>query len=344
MKALCEYVIHSWNDLGLSETPVPDELSCLLRTPRFRASSHVLFFLFAPDRSEPILVAKTPRLPGDVQSIEREALNLQALASVGEHGIEGVPRVALYRDWHDTRLLIQTALPGRPMSPSFVRTQPEACLEATMDWVTNLHRETRAFATDRRHSMGAVISDTLYVLESTFAGNGAEMGLVRRTRDLVRPLVDYVLPRVFEHGDLSSPNILIDDTGQLGVVDWELADPAGVPAADVFFFLTYMAFAREDATQTHQHVEAFSKAFFGPRAWARRHVVDYAQALRLPLQSLPHLFALCWARYLATLIARLHEVESGAPRDATELLEWLRSNRYYALWSHTLDSWEHLDL
>lgn len=344
MKALCEYVIESWNELGLDAVPAPDELSCLLRTPRFRASSHVLFFLFAPDRSEPILVAKTPRLPGDVTSIEREAMNLQALAAVGEHGIDGVPRVALYRDWHDTRLLIQTALPGCPMSPAFVRGQPEACLEATMDWVTNLHRSTRAFATDRNHSMGATISETLYVLESTFSGSRSAMHLVQRTRDLLLPLVDFVLPRVFEHGDLSSPNILIDDHGKLGVVDWELADPAGVPTADVFFFLTYLAFAREDATQTHQHVEAFSKAFFGPRAWARRHVIDYAQALRLPVQSLPHLFALCWARYLATLITRLHEVESGAPRDKTALLEWLRSNRYYAIWRHTLENWDHLDL
>ena len=55
-----------------------------------------------------------------------------------------------------------------------------------------------------------------------------------------------------------------------------------VPVTDVFFFLTYMAFALADATQTPRQVEAFSAAFFGPHAWARRHVMNYAQALGVP--------------------------------------------------------------
>ena len=344
MKALCDYLIDSWADLGMDDTAAPGELSCLLRTPRFRASSHVLFFLFAPESTEPVLVAKTPRLPGEVGFIEREATNLQALALVGEHGIDCVPRVAMYRDWHGSKLLVQTALPGRPMSPAFVRAQPDMCLATVMDWVTRLHQQTRAFATGREDSTRAIIAQTIGVLERGLSGDEHATELVRRTRNTLTPLADHVLPRVFEHGDLSSPNILMDDAGRLGVVDWELANSVGVPAADVFFFLTYLAFAREDATQTQQQVNAFSTAFFGPRAWARRHIVEYAGALGLSMRSLPHLFVLCWARYLATLITRLYEVDKETAHDVGALREWLSSNRYYALWRYTLDHWDELDL
>ena len=344
LKALCDYLLDSWDELDLGYAQAPNELNCMLRTPRFRASSHVLFFVFAPDSAEPILVAKTPRLPGDHDFIEREANNLRALALVGDHGIEHVPRVVMYRDWHGSKLLVQTALPGRPMSPAFVRERPDTCLRTVMRWVTQLHRGTRAFPAGRTHSMRTTVAQTLRVLERTLSGDARDMDLVQRTRHVLRPLADHVLPRVFEHGDLSSPNILMDDAGRMGVVDWELADPAGVPAADVFFFLTYMAFAREDATQTHQQVEAFSKAFFGPRAWARRHIVEYAAALGLSAQSLPLLFALCWARYLATLIQRLHETDAETAHDVKALRDWLRTNRYYASWSHTLNHWEQLDL
>jgi aminoglycoside phosphotransferase (APT) family kinase protein len=344
LKALCDYLLDSWDDLDLAGVEVPDALSCLLRTPRFRASSHVLLFLFAPDSGEPVLVAKTPRLPGDNSFIEREATNLQALALVGNGSVDGVPRVVVYRDWHGAKLLVQTALPGRPMSPALVRKQPRACLQAVMRWVTKLHQESRAFPTGRANSMGAIVTATLGVLERTFSGDARATDLVEQTRAAVRPLAGHVLPRVFEHGDLSSPNILMNDTGRLGVVDWELANPAGVPAADVFFFLTYMAFALGDATRTQRQVEAFSTAFFGPRAWARRHVMDYAQALGLPASSLPHLFVLCWARYLATLATRLYETDSQTRHDSGAFREWLTSNRYYALWNHTLNHLEQLDL
>ncbi len=344
MKVLTDYLLDSWDELNLDGVGAPEELTCMLRTPRFRASSHVLFFVFAPERAEPILVAKTPRLPGDHVFIEREAHNLRTLALATEGGIDCVPRVALYRDWHGSPLLVQTALPGRPMSPAFVRARPEACLRAVMRWITDLHVATRAFPTGRENTMRAVIGRTLRVLERTLSDEPETRELVQRTRNLLRALGDHVIPRVFEHGDLSSPNILMDDAGQLGVVDWELADPAGVPAADAFFFLTYMAFAREDATQTHQHVEAFSNAFFGPRAWARRHIVDYAAALGLPARSLALLFALCWARYLATLIERLDRTEGETTHDPGALGEWLRSNRYFALWRYTLNHWEQLDL
>ena len=54
-------------------------------------------------------------------------------------------------------------------------------------------------------------------------------GLVERTLDALRPLRDAGLPLVLEHGDTSHPNLLLRRFGDLAVVDWELANPDGLP-------------------------------------------------------------------------------------------------------------------
>ncbi len=180
-------------------------------------------------------------------------------------------------------------------------------------------------------------------LAAAFPHSTALTPMLARTRELAEPLTLQVLPRVFEHGDLSSPNVLIDE-GRVGVVDWELANPTGWPAVDVYFFLTYVAFARSDAGSTGKHVEAFADAFFGSPAWARPYVMDYAKALGLSSRSLRPLFLLTWARYVASLVARLQDDKEGAEQDPGELLEWLTANRYFTLWRFTLEHWKELDL
>ena len=43
------------------------------------------------------------------------------------------------------------------------------------------------------------------------------------------------------------PNLLTMHDGRVGVVDWELAQANSLPAVDVFFFLTYVAFSQRRA-------------------------------------------------------------------------------------------------
>jgi len=168
--------------------------------------------------------------------------------------------------------------------------------------------------------------------------------MLERTHEIVQPLATQVLPRVFEHGDLSSPNILLDAEGRVGVVDWELADATGLPATDVFFFLTYVAFARVDAAHSGRHAEAFAEAFFGSPAWARPYVLDYAKAVGLSARSLRPLFLLTWVRYASSLVARLHAEGPADHQNQGELLQWLTNNRFFVLWKFALEHWKELDL
>ena len=155
------------------------------------------------------------------------------------------------------------------------------------------------------------------------------------TWELVSPLRDMALPLAFEHGDLSHPNIMLLKDGRPGVVDWELAEPHGLPAYDLFFFLTYVAFASHNARKRGDHLAAFQAAFFGRAAWARPYVAAYARRLQLPAHALTPLFVLTWARYMTSQLMRLDGGRSEG-RLATETAGWLRANRYYALWRYAV--------
>jgi len=343
MKALARIILDHWDEFDLGQ-PAPQSLDCLLRTPRFHASSHVLFFVFADGSREPILIAKTPRIPDDPAFLDREVTNLQKLALLRPASLGSVPAVVAYRDWHGSKLLLETLVPGRPMSPAVVRARRAACIDGVMRWVTELHVASRAFVTGPSGSVRRHLEAVLDRLAATFPESRQVRDMLDRTHELVEPLATQVLPRVFEHGDLSSPNILMDADGHVGVVDWELADPTGLPATDVFFFLTYIAFARVDAVHTGKHVPAFADAFFGSPAWARPYVLDYAKAIGLSSRSLRPLFLLTWVRYAASLVARLHNDEDADRRDGQELLQWLANNRYFVLWKYALEHWKELDL
>jgi hypothetical protein len=183
----------------------------------------------------------------------------------------------------------------------------------------------------------------LRYFEDVFPLSAEEKRLLERTTELVTPLGEMSLPLVFEHGDLCHPNIFLLKDGGAGVVDWELAEPFGLPTYDLFFFLTYATFAWYRAHSAGNYLPAFRLAFFGHEAWARPYVETYAGQLRLPSDALTPLFVLCWARYVVSLLIRLNGAEHPPGRLGSETVAWLRANRYYTLWQHTVTHVNELD-
>ncbi|MGH2570604.1 MAG: aminoglycoside phosphotransferase family protein, partial [bacterium] len=296
MQSVDTYLRNEWPRLRPG-APTPRTLHWLLKTPRFRASGHVLGFVFADDGRDPELVVKVSRLPGDDRWIDREAANLRSIQAARAGGFDSIPRVAACDDGAGLRMLVQTVVPGTTMDRAAVRRRPKACADSVATWLTDLHRATKVAAGP--DSLGRLVASPLDRFEALCAGRPGERALVRRTREIVEPLLAADVPLVFEHGDLSAPNILIDGRDRVGVVDWELADPAGLPATDLFFFLTFVAFARGRASGRRDWLAAFRAAFFGPDAWATPWIRKYADAMELPAGSLKPLFVSTWARYVA---------------------------------------------
>jgi aminoglycoside phosphotransferase (APT) family kinase protein len=329
-----------WQRLGLAEYGPPERFSCVLLTPRFAASSHVVFLVMPKDGPEPVFVAKVPRLVGANTSVAREAAVLRAIQASRHGGFSSVPRPLAFEAHEGWQILIETALVGEPLDPRAVRRDLGGCCEAVTEWLLDIQHASPVTTNAEPGWLDRLIERPLRGLSRAMQpGSVDEVSLLARTREVIAPLQGACLPLVIEHGDLSHPNIVLLKNGGIGVVDWELADPRGLPGCDLFFFLTYVAFATRKSGVRGGHVAAFRDAFFGSSAWARPYIEAYAHRLALPERTLAPLFVLTWTRYLAGLLIRMRRGQLHRPLEP-ETAAWLRTNRYYLLWQHAVT---HLD-
>lgn len=354
--------------LGLARYGAAGRLSSLMLTPRFHASGHVVFLILADDRPDPVLVAKVPRLAGASRSLEREAANLDAVHDGAKpDGLPGVPRRVAFEHCGDRPILVQTALVGRAYDRAAVRRDPAGAGEAGLAWLVALAKlpsgrvdaaagrteangeaaVNGAIANDARDSFTRLVARPLADLAAALPLEADETGLVERTLAVAAPLAYGRMPLVFEHGDFSAPNVMRLAGGGLGVVDWELAEPAGLPACDLFFWLTYVAFARAGARTPADHVAAFRAAFGEPSGWAWPYAIRYAERVGVARDLLAPLLVVNWARTVAGTVRRVVDGDpnGGAGGGAADVrratLEWLRGNRYFALWRESLAMLQH---
>ncbi|MCB0084995.1 MAG: aminoglycoside phosphotransferase family protein [Caldilineaceae bacterium] len=325
--------------LDLARFGADAPLTSVILTPRFQASSHVVFLLISQHKATPVLVAKTPRLASATAAISREAANLQRVQALRPQGFASIPQVVAYEEHCGRPLLVETALVGKPMDPALVRQQRSQCCTAVVDWLLELQTpacDQVAHAAPIADWYAGLIAQPLRYLAEHFPLSASEEQLLQTTAALAEPLQTMSLPLPFEHGDVSHPNLFLLPNGSAGVVDWELALPVGLPACDLFFFLTYAAFAHAGAGEQGGHLEAFTEAFWGPTPWTKAFVPRYAAAMGLPRESLTPLFVLTWLRYLVGLLSRLADANGLAGRFDDETANWLRQNRYFALWQHAV--------
>lgn len=321
--------------LELTRYGVPEALTSLVLTPRFRASRHLVFLIMAQDDPRPLLVAKIPRLLETSDGLAREAENLRAVHRGHDGGLASAPRLVAHETYLGWPLLLETALVGPLMTPAFIRNERENACEAVVRWLLDVqHASCEPLVAAQLEQM---IDTPLRRFADTFPLTTEEEHLLERTRTYVAPLFREDFWTVVEHGDLSHPNIMRLNAHDVGVVDWELAEACGIPAQDLFFFLAYAGFASFRARQSGDYIAAFKATFFGAEAWAMRYVQRYAEAFGLTKQQLTSLFLLCWPRYIIGLANRLLDggTETGDRGSATA--DWLRSNRYFELWNYAVN-------
>lgn len=336
MNTVLAFLHRNRERLNLERYGVPAQLSSVMVTPRFRASNHVVFLVLPQGKPEPVLVAKVPRLAGANGSVEREVANLQTVQASRAGGFDSIPRVIAFEKYGNRSILIETALVGRPMDPPNVRRNFAGCCQAVVDWLTEVQQPVDGPGETDDSWFKQLVEYPLHYFRDVFPLSIEEERLLERTWRLIEPLRDINLPLVVEHGDLSHPNVMLLKDGGPGVVDWELANLHGLPTCDLFFFLTYVAFARHNARKTGNYLPAFHAAFFGRRAWAGPYIHTYAERLNLSRQVLVPLFVLTWARYMVSLLQRLDNAGDVNRRTEPETATWLRANRYYQLWRHTV--------
>jgi hypothetical protein len=183
--------------------------------------------------------------------LAQEAKVLRELQSSGRL-MQGIPRLLFDGIRAGVPTLVETALIGVPLRTRLSRvTYRDLALLGT-DWLVELAGRADVFPPTAWQSR--LVDTAIQTFEATF-GPAVDPALVRESAKLLGTLGP--LPLVCEQRDFSPWNLLIGSRGELQVLDWESAEPRGLPLMDLVYFTTYLSFYVEGARTRERHLECY---------------------------------------------------------------------------------------
>jgi hypothetical protein len=312
----------------------------ILITPITETSTAVLSIVVPRGSGRPALIAKQPRIP-ERSALEREAANLQALRAAWPAATFAAPEPLGLFGEEDAPILIQTALDGRGLEPAELRRSRRRAVDDVVRSLIDLGAESASPAAAVSGWYEQTLQRPLEAHASFATDLSGTRELVSRSIEVTEELRRASIPLVFEHGDVAHSNVLRLRSGGVGFVDWELAQPQGLPLQDLFFFIGYVAFACAGARTTEERLTAFDDVFLERDGWASKAVTAYAYRLHLPPMSISPLFVACWARYAARFRRRLlgcdlcNSGPATTVRTEASIDELLKP--WHALWRRALE-------
>jgi hypothetical protein len=281
-----------------------DDRPWRLAAPRGYRSQKVIFLVGDED------VVKLTQDPRFNARLDNE---FHALGLLRERGLEAAvaaPR-ALFRAEHARLSIVgETRLAGRPFRECSSAEPDCEHAAAAIAAISALGAASARREPPDGRSPAAPLLDLLARYAEIYRPGGEQRGMLD---EAVGALVDAgaELPSVFLHGDPTTLNLLVDDDGTIGMVDWENAESAGPPLWDLFYFLqAYRGWAAARLGRRYTPA-AFGRELCDPSAFGglpARAVESYRRALGLQPTLVGPLFCTCWM-YLA-----LRQSRQLAPR------------------------------
>jgi hypothetical protein len=306
----------------------PGRMSCFLMTGGARSTNKIVGLVFREPNSRPDLAIKMARVPAAAESLLNEAAALQEVHA-RRPDLPGVPRVLFQRASGGTATIGETALAGLPVFTHLRRDTYRHWAAQATSWLIAL--AGRPEPAPHACWWGRVVTPALDDFAASF-GPVADESLLRRARGLLESLGD--LPLVIEQRDFGPWNVLATDDGGLGVLDWESAEPEGLPGLDLIYFLTYLAFFLDDAVVSGRLRESY-RAMLSAESLtgqvARECLARYAEEVGIDPAAMRPLRVLAWMLHARSEYSRLAADAGGRPK-----IEALRESIFLGLWEEEL--------
>jgi hypothetical protein len=202
-------------------------------------NAKITILLLPPGADRPALAVKVPTTDAAAGAVEREGRMLVELRRrCGRSLLRTIPRVVDLLEFNGRHALVVTAVPGVPMSATYLRWRHTARRRAVAAdfaiagrWIAGLQSETARDPgpLDMGQDMAAILAGR-YADEP---GIGASIERLESIRERLR--TDRT-PRAAVHGDFWFGNVLTVGGRVTGVVDWELGVASGEPVRDLVRF------------------------------------------------------------------------------------------------------------
>ncbi len=294
---------------GADDLPLPSSTPLLLLTGGHRSINKVVGLAFEPGAAKPAAAVKFARVAEAEPGLAREAEVLRRLREE-RPGLQGVP--SFHGEGHRAGRLavVEGAIEGRSLLDLLT---PQNFEEVAMQVTRLLVELARNGRTPDPGWRRRLVEEPLADFERNF-GAVVAAGSVPALHAILDDLGG--LPSVPEHRDCSPWNVVLTPGGEPALLDWESAEPEGLPGMDLIYFLANCAFVLDGAIESGRTRETYAK-LLDPRTTygriARRARHEYASALGIGGADLRRLRLLCWIVHSRSDYRHLQLESPGAP-------------------------------
>jgi hypothetical protein len=260
------------------------------------SSRKVLFFLFDGDSVSPEYIVKMTRDQTLNPRLENE---YQALLWLQEKGIgdeETLPR-GVFMGYHGGLAVVgESMIHGQPFRRRTKATADCPHGRAVIEWLIDLGAATADSAVATPAQVADVLEELLTRFMAIYRLAPKQIAFLR---DQIRRVAcsQQPFPLIFQHGDPGTWNIIITKDERVALLDWEAAEPQGMPLWDLFYFLrSYCTGAARkqgirDSLKGFEHLFLSESPFNSLVVEATRR---YCQQTKLAERLVEPLFYTCW--------------------------------------------------
>lgn len=280
-----------------------------LAAPGDYRSQKVLFFLFGADGSRaPDYVVKITRDPALNPRLENERRALEVIHDAGFPAASTLPRPVFFGYEHGLAVLGETAVDGVPFLELTAATPGCSLARSAIEWLAEL-----GVATARPPAGGApAVAGRLGALFEQFRGiyrlsRAHESFLASQIDSLAGS--DTGFPVVFQHGDPGPWNLLVTTKREPAFLDWEAAEPEGMPLCDLFHFVRSYGVRVSSAAGTNDPMRSFEEQILVDSELGRllvRTTSRICAEAGLATEFVAPLFYVCWMQRALKEVTRLH--------------------------------------
>jgi hypothetical protein len=296
----------------------PDEIEAafpagdgqVLLTGGHRSINKVVGLPFAAGAGPPSAVVKFARVAAADGALEREAATLRQVER-DRPGVPRVPRLLAEGRRAGRHTLAESAVHGEPLIAVLSAANQEQLAMRVGKWLVGLAGggENRP----REEWWPRLVGEPLAQIERDF-GDVVPANSIARLRSLLERLDD--IPEACEHRDCSPWNVVLDDEGAPGLLDWESAEPHGLPGLDLAYFLANCAFVLDGALESGRTRESYARLLDPSTSYgavASRCAELYCARVGISAATYARLRLLCWVVHSRSDFRHLEMAAAGAP-------------------------------
>ena len=232
-------------------------LPSLVVGPSKDPNAKITVLLVSPEGGRAVLAIKAPTTGIAANAVEAERRVLSELQDLlSPETAATLPRVAGRVEFDGRPALVMTAVPGMPMSTSYLRWRHTASPRRVGKDFAALESWLAGFQTASERGTASIDMDggVTARLRTRFAAVDRLEAHIGHLADIHARLGRSTTPRTAVHGDLWFGNLLVAEGRISGVVDWEAGALSGEPVRDLVRFALMYALYLDRRTRVGRRV------------------------------------------------------------------------------------------